>query len=178
VLVDAVSPVVKRKPRQAPRDELFEAVAEAFGHVITELTGTERGRLNKAVAELRQVGATPVQVRERARKARFKFETVSEMALVANWTRLAMNVRHKRECSWHHTDVLGQRDGCNCGADEVNESEADRVEREARWERRSREIEAERAASNEMFRQAAIKRGASGYPDVTGKWIELEAVAP
>lgn len=52
------------KPR--PRDEVFEALIEVCGLDSSGLTKSERGRINKAAKELRDVGATPDGIRARA----------------------------------------------------------------------------------------------------------------
>lgn len=48
------------------RDELFEVVAEVCGIDWGELTDTARGALNKAVAQLRALEASPEEIRRRA----------------------------------------------------------------------------------------------------------------
>lgn len=76
------------------RDELFEALVEAcYGRPYHEiaLTDSERGRVNKALAQLRKVGATPDEVRRRADVYRLRFPDVelTPSALAANWNRCA-----------------------------------------------------------------------------------------
>lgn len=71
-------------------DYLFEAVVEAcrLGDWKT-LTRAERGPLNRAVRELREVGATPEEVRVRSRRYRQTWPRIelTPSALVANWSR-------------------------------------------------------------------------------------------
>ena len=88
-------PSGNRKGEPAPtarrRDELFEVVVEVSGHRLDRLTRTERGRVNKAVKELREADATPDDVRAAAREWRriHPEATLTATALSANWSRLA-----------------------------------------------------------------------------------------
>jgi hypothetical protein len=68
-------------------DELWEALREILGEVATD---TERGRRNRALKELRKIGATPDQVKARCRVyARMWPDiTLTASALVANWSTL------------------------------------------------------------------------------------------
>lgn len=81
------------KPRQnRPPDPLFEAVCEATGIDWHELTSIARGSANKAVAELRGVGATPDEVRARA--GRWPYDTrLTPPALAKHWPQLAAGRR-------------------------------------------------------------------------------------
>ena len=74
------------KPARAP-DALFESVAEVCGLDWKNLTKMERGRLNVSVSSLREINATPAQVRERARAYRKLWSLISltPTALAANW---------------------------------------------------------------------------------------------
>lgn len=84
-----------------PRDELFEALFECWiGKPYTPLaassiTGTERGRINRAVKELRDVAATPDDVRVRWAAARAKWPTLTltPQALVGHWSTLESSLR-------------------------------------------------------------------------------------
>lgn len=81
----------------AVRDELFEALFESYfrrpydASIAARLTTTERGRLNRAARELREIGATPDDVRVRwdAAVVRWPKITMTPTALTANWTSLA-----------------------------------------------------------------------------------------
>lgn len=81
----------------ATRDEVFEALFECFfripyaSDIAARLTTTERGRLNRAARELREVGATPDDVRVRwdAAVVRWPKITMTPTALAANWSSLA-----------------------------------------------------------------------------------------
>ena len=78
-------------------DLLFESLASACGLDWKQLTRTERGRLNKAVKELREIGATPEQVRERAAiyRQRCPDYFLTPQALVGNWSLMAQCVAEK-----------------------------------------------------------------------------------
>ena len=73
------------KARRA--DPLFEALAEACGYDWRQLPNPARGRLNHACKALREIGASPVEVRERARwyGVVFPGAVLTPQALVANW---------------------------------------------------------------------------------------------
>lgn len=77
-------------PVARPRDELFDAVVEVCGIQPTELTPTARGGLNRAVADLRRVGADPQGIRERAAAyhRRYKSATLTPPALAKHWPQL------------------------------------------------------------------------------------------
>lgn len=73
------------------RDELFEATAEVCGiDWQRDLTDHARGPLNTAVKQLREVGATPAEVRRRAQNWPGLFEraTLTPPALAKHWPQL------------------------------------------------------------------------------------------
>lgn len=71
--------------KERPRDLIWDAVVDAYG--IVKPTSVERGKLNKAVKELKDVGATPEEIFER----KGNYEKLmpgaasTPMALVGNW---------------------------------------------------------------------------------------------
>jgi hypothetical protein len=77
------------------RDELFEALAIVCGWDYRDVTRTARGRLNQALAELREVEATPEDVLQCARAYREMYSgaTLTPQALVANWPDLKQRIR-------------------------------------------------------------------------------------
>ena len=77
------------------RDELFEALAYVCGWDYRDVTRTARGRLNSALAELREVGATPEDVLNCARAYREMYQgaTLTPQALTANWPDLKRMAR-------------------------------------------------------------------------------------
>jgi hypothetical protein len=91
------------KPPREP-DVVFEAVCEVTGIDSRALTATARGPLNRAVAELRKVGATPDEVRRRARRYRETFSVdiaLTPMALAKHWPTLGAPVyREPEEDPW------------------------------------------------------------------------------
>jgi hypothetical protein len=70
------------------RDALFEAVCNACGSDWNEITNVERARLNKAVKELRDAGATPEDVKERAMVFQVLWPNIklTAMGLVGRWS--------------------------------------------------------------------------------------------
>jgi hypothetical protein len=75
-------------PRKA--DVLFEALASVGGHDLSRLTRAERGRINAAAKQLRELGATPDDVTA-ARKvwvSLYPSARCTVMALVNHWSEL------------------------------------------------------------------------------------------
>jgi biotin operon repressor len=83
-------------PRKREPDLIFEAIANACGIDITQLTGTSRGQLNKAAKELKEIGATPDDVTAKAQAFRRQYEqaTLTPTALAKHWPQLA-SATHK-----------------------------------------------------------------------------------
>lgn len=77
-----------RPRREAKRDELFEAVCRACRIDWTELTDTARGPLNRAVAQLRGVGATPAEVTLRATRWPYDDDKLTPSGLAKHWPAL------------------------------------------------------------------------------------------
>lgn len=67
------------------KDELWDTLVQELGPVETE---TERGRRNKALKQLRDIGATPSLVHQRcdAYRRHFPEAALTATALVANWS--------------------------------------------------------------------------------------------
>jgi hypothetical protein len=71
---------------------VFEAVAQACGIDWTrDLTSSARGALNRAAAELKLIGATPADVRERAANYTdwLGEDKLTPSALVKHWPQVA-----------------------------------------------------------------------------------------
>jgi hypothetical protein len=101
------------------RDMLFESVAEVWmgSYNADTITRSERGRINRALTELRRIGATPSEVITRGRVWVKKWpETpASPQALVRNWNALV-----PRESRHAHEWTMLDEDGtitytCECG---------------------------------------------------------------
>jgi hypothetical protein len=77
-------------PRKREPDLLFESIARATGTNIDILTRTERGQLNKATSELREIGATPEQVTGKAKAwaKQYPNANLTPTALVKHWSTL------------------------------------------------------------------------------------------
>jgi len=76
---------VDRKP-----DGLFEAVCAVCGHDPKRLTAAERGKINRALKDLRTVNATPDQIRLAANRWRqiYPNATLTPTAIASHWSRL------------------------------------------------------------------------------------------
>jgi biotin operon repressor len=70
------------------KDNLFETVTEVCGIDPTEMTRSSRGQVNKALKELREVGATEQQVRHKAKAYRTQYPnaTLTPTALIKHWS--------------------------------------------------------------------------------------------
>jgi hypothetical protein len=81
---------ISSEPVGPRRDLLFEAVAAACGTDLTQLTKSARGQLNRAVSELRSIGANPAEVTIRASRYRTKFRDadLTSTALAKHWPSL------------------------------------------------------------------------------------------
>lgn len=77
-------------PAARKRDELFEAMVEVCELNPDELTKSARGRINTAVKELRDVGASPAGVRARAgvHRQRWPNAELTPTSLAANYAQL------------------------------------------------------------------------------------------
>lgn len=73
------------------RDELFDALIEELNVDPAELTTAARGSLNNALKQLREVGATPLQIHSRCRRFRRRYADarLTPAALAKHWPDLA-----------------------------------------------------------------------------------------
>jgi len=86
-----------------PKDNLFETVANACGINLTNLTRSSRGQLNKAVKELREVGATEqdVQAKAKAYRTQYPNAALTPTALVKHWSSFAdIEKKQQRPSIW------------------------------------------------------------------------------
>jgi biotin operon repressor len=83
-------PLADKPPESSTKkkDNLFETVTEVCGIDPTEMTRSSRGQVNKALKELREVGATEQQVRHKAKAYRTQYPnaTLTPTALVKHWS--------------------------------------------------------------------------------------------
>ena len=77
-------------PRQRKPDLLWDAMVEVCGINTTTLTKNERGRINEALKQLREVSATPDDIRRKASAYRKTWPDVSmtPTALASHWSSL------------------------------------------------------------------------------------------
>jgi hypothetical protein len=86
-----------------PADTLFETVANVCGITLTGLTRSSRGQLNRAVKELREVGATEQDVTAKAKAYRTQYPnaTLTPSALVKHWASFAdIERKQQRPSVW------------------------------------------------------------------------------
>lgn len=80
--------VTPARPTSRERDLLFETIVDVCGQDARRLTSSERGRINKALKDLRAVGATPEQIRKAATRwtTTYPNARLTATAIAANWT--------------------------------------------------------------------------------------------
>lgn len=88
---------------ERPKDEIWDALTEAFGEVRTS---QERGRRNRAVRDLREAGATPEEIGIVVDYCRRNFTVFTEMA-VCNW--LSRALHESKENSFENVIQLAKR---------------------------------------------------------------------
>lgn len=101
------------------RDLLFEAVVDVCGQDARRLTSSERGRINRALKDLRDVGATPEQIRKAATKWQTTYPgaRLTATAIAANWTTIVPPAEIDRcaicgqRTDRHDDDVCAARGG-------------------------------------------------------------------
>jgi DNA-binding transcriptional MocR family regulator len=98
-------PLADKPPESDTRkkDDLFEVIAEACGISLTGMTRTARGQLNKACKELREVQATPDQVKAKAKayRAQYPNATLTPTALIKHWSSFAeLEKKQQRPSIW------------------------------------------------------------------------------
>ena len=78
-------------------DLIFEALASACKWDFTRLTRTERGRLNRAAKELRELGVDPSEISARASAYCQTFPScvLTPQALVGNWSLLEQEIARR-----------------------------------------------------------------------------------
>lgn len=98
------------------RDVLWDALMNACGYDPNFITASIRGRMNKALKELREVNATPEQIERAASSYRkiYPGMQLTPNALAANWAQIMttqVKVRHNtcEQCGQkldHHDDEI------------------------------------------------------------------------
>jgi len=85
-------PDIKPVRKQRARDPIFDMLMEVCGS-DGNLTAHARGIYNKAAKQLRDVGATAEQVKERAEKYKivFNYMSLTPLSLVKHWDRCSDN---------------------------------------------------------------------------------------
>lgn len=94
----SVEPSVLNRKRACARDEIFEALCHAcFGKHHSEITGAERGQVNRAKRDLRDVpSVTPDEICQRAKHYAVMWPHLSQppspTALAGNWTKIGTDL--------------------------------------------------------------------------------------
>ncbi len=92
VLLAPAAPPPGKPTRE--RDEIWDALLIELGIDGEGMTAAARGPLNAATKQLRQVGASAEQIRDRARlfRVRYPSMTLTGMALAKHWPQLSASV--------------------------------------------------------------------------------------
>lgn len=94
-------PLQKDEPKKTGRkpDLLFDSLAEVCMMDTKQLTVSSRGQLNRAVKELRDIGATPQQVTDKAATYRRVYDkaALTPTALIKHWPSLPEAKRRTRQ---------------------------------------------------------------------------------
>jgi biotin operon repressor len=96
-------PAATPKSERRTKDNLFEVVAKVCGIALTGMTRSSRGQLNKAVKELREIGATEEQVTAKAKayKTQYPNAALTPTALVKHWSSFAdIEKKQQRPSVW------------------------------------------------------------------------------
>jgi hypothetical protein len=91
-----LEPSLETSSAARPTDDLWDCVVDVFEY-SDKLTSLERGRINKALKSLREVGATADEIRARASVYRNQFPNVAftPLALASNWSQLEPKGRRR-----------------------------------------------------------------------------------
>ncbi|MBI1757994.1 MAG: hypothetical protein HYR62_01980 [Actinobacteria bacterium] len=83
-----LAPASGERERRRPRDDLWDAIVDACHVDTTSMTGPARGACNRAVAELRKIGASPGEIARHAEAFREHWPgvTLTPSALVRRWS--------------------------------------------------------------------------------------------
>lgn len=94
-----------KPPAKRKADPLFDSLVEALGVDPKELTAAARSRINVALRDLREVSATPEQVKARAQRYRDTYPTMSltPTALAKHWP--ALNGSQPKPPSKHYSNA-------------------------------------------------------------------------
>lgn len=92
--------------RKKVNDGLFDKIAEVCGYDTSTLTKSARGQLNKAVKELREVGADADQVggKAAAYKEKYPGMDLTPTALIKHWAALYVRKVEPRQSAWDTYD--------------------------------------------------------------------------
>lgn len=87
--LDPSTDTLSTRPKR--RDLIFEAICEAWGRTPDGLTRDERGRVNNAAKQLREVGASAAEIRVRVKRYHEEWPEmeISPQALTKHWGRFA-----------------------------------------------------------------------------------------
>lgn len=91
-----------QKPRERKRDELFEALVEVCEFDLKNLSRSERGRINSATKELRELGVCPEDIRTRAANYRSKWPgiDITPQGITGNWNLLEAGSKSVGSVVW------------------------------------------------------------------------------
>lgn len=82
--------VSAKPPKPRKQDPTWDAVCEVFGISSAKMPANERGRLNKVVKQLKEIEATPEEIRQKAQVYRLQHPdwAWTPTAILNHWTQL------------------------------------------------------------------------------------------
>jgi hypothetical protein len=94
----APKPPLKQPSKIKQTDELWNAMIEACGYDSADITASVRGRINKALKELREVNATAHQIIAAGNQYRRTYPNfaLTPNAMVSNWAQLRPKSEEKQ----------------------------------------------------------------------------------
>jgi len=110
---------------ERPRDYSFEALIEVCGLNLAEITSDERGRVNAALKQLREVHDDDYLladlIHDRAKLYRDVYENaaLTPQALAGNWSQLPAKHDEWKKAQVVHTNVYAQGECETCSGDRM-----------------------------------------------------------
>jgi len=95
-------PYASRKESTTSHKDTFDVLAEVCGISTDNLTKSARGQLNRAAKELREVGATPDEIRAKAKAYIRKYPNaaITPTALTKHWSSFHTPGNTERKSAW------------------------------------------------------------------------------
>ncbi len=102
LVTNEVTPAATPKESTTSHQHTFDVLAEVCGISTDNLTKSARGQLNRAAKELREVGATPDEIRAKAKAYLRKYPNaaITPTALTKHWSSFHTPGNTERKSAW------------------------------------------------------------------------------